>query len=40
MFDIDNNNDPNKWEYVKEQQAAVTYALQSAAHSLMKDQLE
>ncbi|KAJ8047818.1 Glutamate carboxypeptidase 2 [Holothuria leucospilota] len=40
MFDIDNNNDPYKWENVKEQQAAVTYALRSAAHSLMKDQLE
>lgn len=34
MFDIDNNPDPDKWEYVAEQLAAVTYALQSAAYSL------
>ncbi|XP_030830301.1 putative N-acetylated-alpha-linked acidic dipeptidase [Strongylocentrotus purpuratus] len=34
MFDIDNNADPNKWEYVKMELAQVTYFIQSAAYML------
>ena len=36
MFDIDNNPDVNKWEHVKQQLAAVTFAIQSAASTLME----
>ncbi|XP_072024017.1 putative N-acetylated-alpha-linked acidic dipeptidase [Amphiura filiformis] len=35
MFDIDNNLDANKWETVKQQLAAVTFAIQSAASTLV-----
>ena len=34
MFDIDNNPDVNKWETVKQQLAAVIFAIQSAASTL------
>ncbi len=34
MYDIDKNPDPNKWETVKQQLAAVTHAIKSAASTL------
>ena len=36
MFDIDDNPDVNKWETVKQQLAAVTFAIQSAASTLLE----
>ena len=35
LFNIDTNPDVNKWENVKQQLAAVTFAVQSAASVLM-----
>lgn len=34
MYDIDNNEDPNRWEYVDEQLAVVTHAIESASKSI------